>query len=161
MGASYYAKTIIGIKIDPEKLYVEEEETSEYCKCKGNDPSTMKFCPECGNCNKIITTAVTKKYHPILNLHQDRSLDCHKITYKDTEFVFFQNEALYLTIYQESISQHDIGRYEFYEISICEYELEELVQKRDLMKEFLTQNNFCSAEHFDKYFGIHTIIERN
>lgn len=75
--------------------------------------------------------------------------------------MFFPNEDFYLTIYQESISQHDIGRYEFYEISICKYELEELMQKRDLMKEFLTQNNFCSPEHFDKYFGIHTIIERN
>lgn len=56
MGASYYAKTIIGVKIDIEKFYVKEKVTSEYCKCKGNDPSTMKFCPECGNRNKIITT---------------------------------------------------------------------------------------------------------
>lgn len=146
------ATTIIGIKINCKKFFTYDEMINN-CKCKNNDSTKFKYCPDCSKENNIVIK--TKRFHPDLsNKHHDynRVSDYNRLSEYKLHHLLDTENNVYVYIWKGI----NYGPNEN-QLVQCPYSFEELIKKRENLKTYLISNKFVDDKEFDKFFGIHTL----
>ncbi len=158
MGCSYYAYTVIGLKITKQDLVIQKTHKYTLCGCKKNS-ADFKYCPSCGKTNKF-GTYTTNEY--IGNYVKDEGDEYGILTINDSKYKVLQindKRDMFITIYVELCS---VGNSD-YSCEVCLLSLETLCElKTKLMNDLISinfweDNNF--TENFNKKFKIYTISE--
>ncbi len=167
MGCSYYAHTVVGLKINKQDLIIQKTFKHKLCKCEKNS-ADFKYCPSCGKTNKFGSYTVNKYIDSYLESNPDDSDDDgdenkHGIlTINGTKYKVFQIKGMqnmFISIHSEYCDVENSN----YSCTALPYSLETLCELKQKLMEDLQSINFWKnndfANNFNKNFKIYLLSE--
>lgn len=158
------AITLIGVKLPRSCLYVTKTvywtRYRSNCSCNVNANYGL-YCSNCGNQNTAVQTEHQEhQFHPKVSggkYIEERvsSLGPYKAFYESYGEEF--NDFIFFPIYTGE--KYGPRMWDKEVIVKCPLKLEEIIEKREEMRKFLRDENIVTSDElFDRYFGIHTLV---